>query len=219
MLYVFAGHPKTGLHAGGLQLAIETVEELGILEHDPAIQYRKEGVFTPGLHGELLYPIEFHLSDLLLQDGISWDWFPENWSFGNGVTTHKTTAYFETKVVIHGTDFTLEEWLRSGQTVNLSQLTLNQIPANTEGWQKYEARWVAGTCPQEDHIVRLTWLVMSFKLPEFAYYRLQEIIESPEARLETPEVYVVPDEPGKYLSASRTWQAKRRRNDLSVLTG
>ena len=48
MLYVFAGFPKNGLHAGGLQHCIETVEELGELEHDPAVQYRKEGVFAGG---------------------------------------------------------------------------------------------------------------------------------------------------------------------------
>ena len=46
MLYIFAGFPKSGLHAGGLQLAIEEVEMLGELEHDPAVQYRKEGVFA-----------------------------------------------------------------------------------------------------------------------------------------------------------------------------
>ena len=56
MLYIFAGFPKNGLHAGGLQLAIESVEMLGELEHDPVVQYRKEGVFAAGTDEEL-YPL------------------------------------------------------------------------------------------------------------------------------------------------------------------
>jgi hypothetical protein len=30
MLYIFAGFPRNGLHAGGLQYCIETVEELNV---------------------------------------------------------------------------------------------------------------------------------------------------------------------------------------------
>ena len=55
MLYIFAGFPKNNLHAGGLQYCIETVEELGLLEHDNAVQYRKEGVFAADSDEEL-YP-------------------------------------------------------------------------------------------------------------------------------------------------------------------
>ena len=103
MLYIFAGFPKNGLHAGGLQLAIESVEMLGELEHDPVVQYRKEGVFAAGTDEEL-YPLEVVLSPMLERDGITWDWFPENWSFGNGVTVHKTTANPDYKTVVHGTE-------------------------------------------------------------------------------------------------------------------
>ena len=91
MLYVFAGFPRNRLHAGGLQYCIETVENLAIVEHDPAVQYRREGVFATGTDEEL-YPVEYRMSDLCLRDGITWDWFPESWSFGNGVTVHKTSA-------------------------------------------------------------------------------------------------------------------------------
>ena len=48
MLYGFAGFPRNRLHAGGLQYCIETVEDLAILEHDPAVQYRQGGVFASG---------------------------------------------------------------------------------------------------------------------------------------------------------------------------
>ena len=78
MLYIFAGFPKNGLHAGGLQLAIESVEMLGELEHDPAVQYRKEGVFAAGTDEEL-YPLEVMMSPMLERDGNTWDWFPEKW--------------------------------------------------------------------------------------------------------------------------------------------
>ena len=67
MLYVFAGFPKCNLNAGGLQYCIEEVEELGLLEHDPAIQYRKEGVFADGTD-ERLYEIDYSLSPMLESD-------------------------------------------------------------------------------------------------------------------------------------------------------
>ena len=85
MLYIFAGFPgrdapsnSLQLHGGGLQYAVETVEELALLEHEPNIQYRKEGVFITREHEELLYPVEYRMSDLCLRDGITWDWFPKN---------------------------------------------------------------------------------------------------------------------------------------------
>ena len=63
MLYVFAGFPSNGLHAGGLQFTIEEVEELAVLNHDLSAQYRKEGVFTVTSIGEeWLRPVEFLLS-------------------------------------------------------------------------------------------------------------------------------------------------------------
>ena len=75
MLYIFAGLPGKGsgpgkyIHAGGLQYAIETVEELANLEHDPIVQYRRGGVFVNGT-AELLYPVEYRISDALLLAGI-----------------------------------------------------------------------------------------------------------------------------------------------------
>ena len=120
MLYIFAGFPKNNLHAGGLQLAIESVEMLGELEHDLAVQYRKEGVFAAGTDEEF-YPVEYRMSDLCLRDGITWDWVPENWAFGNGVTIHKTSASPEFKTVVHGTELDLNEFLAQNGTTRLAE--------------------------------------------------------------------------------------------------
>ena len=206
MLYIFAGFPKNGLHAGGLQLAIESVEMLGELEHDPAVQYRKEGVFASGTDEEL-YPLEVVMSPMLKHDGITWDWFPENWSFGNGATVHKTSASPEFKTVVHGTDLNLEEFLAENGTTRLAELELELMHVKHEGWQEYEARWLPGTCPQESHIVHLTWLVTTHKLPDFAYARIQDLIEG-NAKPEQAEIYIQPEEPGKYLSTPRIWNGE-----------
>jgi len=176
MLYVFAGFPKNGLHAGGLQYCIETVEELGLLEHDESVQYRKEGVFASGSDEEL-YPLEVVLSPTLERDGITWKWFNENWSFGNGVTVHKTSANPEYKTVVHGTELDLNEFLTEHGTTQLAELELERRHIKHEGWQKYEARWLPGTCPQENHVVHLTWLITNYKLPQFVYDRIRDIIE------------------------------------------
>ena len=176
MLYIFAGFPKSNLHAGGLQYCIETVEGLGLLEHDPAVQYRKEGVFSSESDEEL-YPLEVMLSSTLERDGITWDWFPENWSFGNGVTVHKTSANSEYKTVVHGTELDLNEFLTEHGTTPLAELELERRHIRHEGWQKYEARWLPGTCPQESHVVQLTWLITDYKLPQFVYDRIRNIIE------------------------------------------
>jgi len=201
MLYVFAGFPKNGLHAGGLQLVIEEVEMLGELEHDPAVQYRKEGVFASGTDEEL-YPLEVVMSPMLERDGITWDWFPENWSFGNGVTVHKTSASRDYKTVVRGTELDLNEFLTEYGTTRLAELELERMHVKHEGWEKYEARWLPGTCPQESHIVHLTWLVTTHKLPGFAYERIRSLIED-EVELEQAEIYICPDETGKYLSTIR----------------
>ena len=184
MLYIFAGFPgRNGIpgteyiHAGGLQHCIETVEELAILEHDPAVQYRKEGVFAAG-SDELLYPIEYRVSDLCQQDGITWDWFPENWSFGNGITIHKTSASPEYKSVVHGTELDLNEFLAENGTTQLAELELERMHIRHESWQKYQARWLPGTCPQENHVVHLTWLITIHKLPGFIYDRIKNLIEA-----------------------------------------
>jgi hypothetical protein len=205
MLYIFPGFPQSGLNAGGLQHCVEEIEELAILEHDPAVQYRKEGVFAPGEADELLYPVEGQISDLCLRDGITWDWFPENWSFGNGVTVHKTSASVEHKKVVHGTDLNLEEFLSRYRPSQLPDRELDNMLIRHEGWEKYEARWLPGTCPQKKHIVYLTWLVTTHRLPEFAYRRIEQIIGDPNSVLSALDRY---DE--QHFSKTYTWRGKEK---------
>jgi hypothetical protein len=207
MLYIFAGFPKNNLHAGGLQLAIESVEMLGELEHDPAVQYRKEGVFATGTDEEL-YPLEVVMSDRCFQDGITWDWFPENWSFGNGVTISKTSASPDFKTVVHGTELDLNEFLAKYGTTKLAELELERMHVKHESWLEYEARWSPGTCPQERHVVHLTSLVTTHKLPDFAYERIRALVED-GATPEQAEIYICPDEPGRYLSTPRPFKEEK----------
>jgi len=207
MLYIFAGFPKNGLHAGGLQLAIEEVEGLGELEHDPAVQYRKEGVFAAGTDEEL-YPLEVVMSPALERDGITWDWFPEKWSFGNGVTVHKTSASPDFKTVVHDTELDLNEFLTEYGTTRLAELELERMHIKHEGWEKYEARWLPGTCPMESHAVHLTWLITTHRLPEFAYERIRSLIED-GATPEQADIYIQPDEPGRYLSVPRPFKKEQ----------
>ena len=204
MLYIFAGFPKSGLHAGGLQYCIETVENLAILEHDPAVQYRKEGVFATGSE-EMLYPIEYRMSDLCLRDGITWDWFPENWGFGNGITVHKTSANLDYKTVVSGTDLDLDAYLAQHGTTRLANLKLERVHIQHDGWKKYKARWLPGTCPQEDHLVHLTWLITTHRLPAHIYDRICALIEY-GAEPKQAELYDTPDSPGKYFSTHRTFR-------------
>ena len=207
MLYVFAGYPKNGLNAGGLQRCIETVEELALLEHDPVVEYRKEGVFIAESDEEL-YPIEVVMSQMLERDGITWDWFPENWEFGNGVTVHKTLASPEFKTVVHGTELNLEEFLAEHGTTRLAELELERMHVRHEGWEKYEARWLPGTCPMEPHVVHLTWLITTHNLPGFAYERIRSLIED-GATPEQADIYICPDEPGKYMSTPRPFKEEQ----------
>ena len=207
MLYIFAGFPKNGLHAGGLQYCIEDVEELALLEHDPAVQYTKEGVFVPDTE-EMLYPVEYRMSDLCLKDGITWDWFPERWSFGNGVTVHKTQARPEYKTVVHGTDLSLDEFLAHHGSTPLAHLELERLHVRHEGWEQYEARWLPGMCPQESHVVHLTWLVTTHRLPDFIYERIRALIED-GATPKQAETYVRLEEPGKYLSTPRPFKKEK----------
>ena len=188
MLYIFAGFPKTGLSAGGIKFTVDVAEELGIVEQDPNIQYRKTGVFVPGEDGEMLYPIEYRLSDQLLDDGITWDWFPDHFTFGNGVIVHKTMASPSMKTVVDGSDLTLDEFLAQAGTVPLAEISLKRKHIRHKGWMLYEKRWLPGTCPQEDHMVFLTWVVTKYALPEFAYERLKSLIEG-KAELKYPELY------------------------------
>lgn len=198
MLYVFAGFPKCNLNAGGLQYCIEEVEELGLLEHDPAIQYRKEGVFASDTD-EWLYAIDYSLSPMLERDGITWDWFTENWHFGNGVNVFKHLAFYDYKTVISGTNLDLDEYLAEFGSANIGDLTFERKRITDQGWDEYEARFLPGKCPTASHVVHLTWLITTHKLPDFAYERIRSLIED-GAIPEQSELYVYPDEPNKYLA-------------------
>ena len=145
------------------------------------------------------------MSPALERDGITWDWFPENWAFGNGVTVHKTSANPTYKTVVHGTELDLNEFLTEHGTTRLAEMELERMHVRHEGWQEYEARWLPGTCPQEAHAVHLTWLVTTHKLPDFAYERICALIED-GATPEQAEIYICPDEPGRYLSTPRTFK-------------
>ena len=149
--------------------------------------------------------MEYRISDLCLRDGITWDWFPENWSFGNGVTVHKTLASLEFRTVVHGTDLTLDEYLATFGVIKLADMELRRKHERTEGWEKYEARWLPGTCPQENHVVHLTWLVTTHQLPEFAYNRIRDLIEG---AAEPKELERYSSEPGKHFSVSRRYDGR-----------
>lgn len=177
MLYVFAGYPKCGLNAGGLRRFIE-VEAIGLLEEDPCVQYTSEGI----LSGEDIFPIDYRMSDLCKRDGIGWRWFPENTAFGNSVTIHKTTAEYHEDIVFH---------------VARGELKWEKL---VEDRAAYEARWALDTCPQESHVVHLTWCIFKHKLPEFMYERLRVAIEGPSYELSARGGYESKVEPGKYKS-------------------
>lgn len=210
MLYVFAGFPGwqlppgQRLHAGGLQHCVEEVEELGLLEHDPAIQARKEGLFviSPSGGAEQISDLQIHLSDRVIQAGITANWFNDNTSFGNGIACLKSTADYQTKVVNHECGRTLEELLRTGGIVDLSKLRLQQVHDFTESWGKYEYRWRAGTCPQFTHLVHLTAMLTKHELKPFAYRRILDLVENGAEPLHL-EAYS--REPGKHFSAIRKW--------------
>ena len=149
-----------------------------VLEHSPAIQVRKEGVFVSGGKSEeRLEDTDYQLSEWLVRDGITWAWFNENWAFGNGVTVHKTIASPEIRTVVHGTNMGMDEFLKAYGPTRLGDLVLERKHIRTEGWETYEARWLPGTCPQENHQVHLTWLVTKHPLPQFVQQSLHEIIE------------------------------------------
>jgi len=229
MLYlnVFAGFPASGLHAGGLQYAFcacsECCKDRGgeppevplLLEHDENIQVRKEGVFTPdspGDEGEFLYDIEYRMSDVLVQQGITWKWFLPNFSFGNGLSTFQSWASPEFHKVVNGTPLSLEDYLLEIAGRNFfrrlwANLTLKMTLWHNRhsSWEKYESRWLPGTCPQEPHLVHLTWLVTAHRLPEFVYERIRDIIEY-GAEPNSLERYSL--EPGKHFSEILPWNGQ-----------
>ena len=207
MLYIFAGFPRNGLNSLGLSYAIEEVEMLGELEHDPAVSYFKSGVFASGTDEEL-YPLEVVMSPMLKRDGITWDWFDDEWSFGNGVTVHKTCASPEYKTVVRGTELSLDEYLTTYGPTRLSDLELEQMHIRHNGWQRYEAKWLPGTCPMEPHVVHMTWLITTHKLPDFAYERIRSMIED-GAEPKYMELYACPEEPNRYRSTPRAYNGER----------
>jgi len=208
MLYILAGFAGKGLgpgeriHAGGLRYAIEAVEfGEGILEEYPLIQYRRGGVFINNTD-EFLYPVEYRISPMCLEAGITWDWFPEYWAFGNGITSHKTIASPEYRVVVHGTNLTMEQFLALHGPTRLADLELHRLHNRHEGWEKYESRWMPGTCPQENHIVHLTWIVTTHKLPEHVYERIRALVEY---GVEPKNLHMYHTESGKHFSTIRPY--------------
>jgi len=213
-IYVFAGYPgkgqtwgSLGMHAGGLSHCIENVENLGILERDKSIQVRKEGVFVVSPLGvaEQIADLKISISDRLDQEGITDNWFNDNWNFGNGVTTNLSAADYETKIVGHDNGRTLNEMLQTGHVLEMANLRLHQTHNRTEGWAKYERRWRASTCPQFTHVLHLTWLVTKLPLRGFAYQRLLDLIEE-AAEPERLDQYSM--EPGKHFSTTRRYDGK-----------
>jgi hypothetical protein len=188
MLNLFAGRPLCGLKSHGLE-ALMVNEDLGEVEMDSAIQYRKEGVFIgTETDREFDSDVEYRISDRLIQDGITWDWFPENWTWGNRIGTQKTFAAPEYRTVVQGTNLTTDEFLDKYGELSLSA-KLVKIHDRHDGWLEYEARWLPGKCPQQSHMVLTTWVITTHPMPEFAYQRLRELIEDPTAILKNPELY------------------------------
>ena len=203
MLYIFSGFPRCGLNAGGVEYAIETVEDLAVLEHGPTVQYRKEGEFAVGgEQAEWVAPITYRISDQCIGAGITWDWFPEDHSFGNGVSVSKTSALVQHESVIVGTDLDLERYLRERGPTRLNDLAMESRLVRHEGRKRYEARWLPGTCPDFNHVVHLTWVVAQYRWPEHIYERVRQIVEDPAVVLSEPERY----DPERHISAIRPWR-------------
>jgi hypothetical protein len=186
VLYIFAGfnNKDTGaslsLHAGGLLHLIENVEELGILETE--WQIRKTGCYVGPGEGEKVGEVQALVSDKCVRDGITWAWFPDDFTFGNRTSVHTTAASRDYRTVVEGTDLTLAQFLSVNGATKLASLSLEQQHIRHAGYEKYEARWALDslgqtTCPKENHRVHLTFVVMEHPLPNFAYERLRLVIE------------------------------------------
>ena len=185
MLYLFAGFPgqhaplgaSEHLGARGIYKLIDEVEELGIVLNNELIQFQKEGVYTPGPQGEFLYPVRYRVSDRLIEDGISWDWWPTDFSFGCGVKIFKTSASRDFETVIHGTNLSEDKYLAMYGPTRMGDLVKERRHIRHEGWIEYENRYLPGKCPVRNHEVFTTGVVTLDPLPEFAYERLRDIIE------------------------------------------
>jgi len=207
------------LHAGGLEHCIENVEELAVLEHSAMVRAALDGVFirTPTGEERISDPI-LHISDRLIQSGITDNWFTEGWSFGNGVSCAKSHAKYETKLVEHQTGRTLDGIIREQGYLDLSKLLLYSVHDRTEGWQVYERRWKSGTCPQFSHYVHQSCMVVKHELIGYGYRRIQGLIEE-GAKPKYPETYIVPQEPGKYLSTVRLGTSEPSKEVRELLRG
>lgn len=213
MLYIFTtdlgvpGEPGRILNAGGIRRLIDT-EELGVLVRDPAVQITKRNA------GD-----DYHISDACLALGIGWRWFPDAvatpgepnpgpWSFGNGVTRHKTVAKVDTRTVIHKTTLTEDEYLEQFGPTRLGDLVKARVHLRHEGWKQYKARWKPGTCPPFSHEVHLTSVLLTQPLPHAAYQRLRHVVEdgAPPA---SPSSFETPRDPGRYWSQLRPLTFKR----------
>jgi hypothetical protein len=148
------------------------------------------------------------MSDLCLRDGITWEWFPESFDFGNGITCGKWQASPEYRTVVYETDLTLDEFVALHGPTMMADLKLSTKQRVTAGWKEYQARWIPGTCPQENHVVHLTWLVTTHRLPEFAYNRIRDLIEY---GAEPEHSHLYNSEPGKHFSKIRPYVAKPTR--------
>ena len=212
-VYLMAGFPgkqlppgSEVLHAGGLVHLIERVEKIGLLEHGP-IQARKEGLFvmpSGSVYGEEIGNLRIHMSDRLIEEGITDNWLNENTSLGNAVSCLKASADYETKLVNHECGRTQKEILMQEGILDYSLLRMEQVHDFTEGWSKYEPRWRSGKCPDFTHLVHMTTLLFDYELPVFAYRRILDVVEEAAAPLYL-EAYQDVSEPGKYLSTTRVY--------------
>ena len=210
MLYVFAGYPGRALpagmahlHAGGLRHCIKEVEALAELEEDSMIQYTKDGVYAipkGSNEGEWLGPTPYRLSPAVERSGITWQWFPEHWSFGNGVTCTNWTAKRETMEIDYRTGVPMADLIATGHPIDLSKVTIQRVPRTTEGWAEYEKRWLPGTCPQESHKVHLTYVITRGEMEPWAYERVLCLIEERDAALVELDRYRP-----EHFSVSRKW--------------
>lgn len=199
-----AGTGQRILHAGGLSKCIEQDEGLAVLEHGP-IRCGIDGVYLRTEVGEeRIADLSLHLSERLLQSGITRRWFSRGWSFGNGVTCHKTHARYETKDVEYESRRTWDELLASGNIVDGSELRWERVHRKTEGWKLYEERWEPGTCPQFSHYVHLTWMVVQHELGGYGYNRIRDLAECNAEPNLGMGAYMGRNEPGKYLSTVRS---------------
>jgi len=219
MLYLFAGFPgqhtplgvSEHLSARGIYKLIDEVEKLGIILNNDYTQFQKEGVYTPGPKGEFLYPVKYRVSDRLIADGITWDWWPTDFSFGCGVKIFKTSASRDFKTVIHGTSFSEDEYLEMYGPTRMDNLVKERRHIRHEGWIAYENRFLAGKCPLRNHEVFITGVVTVDPLPEFAYKRLRDIIER-----DAKPKYLNRYKSDRYFSPIRRYDGKPAHGGIST---